>query len=132
MLILILVDITHQDDSSAKRAADFKDTDGFTATGKITQLKERWDTLCMLGLKVCCFPEGSKTWLIIKENQEHGIKTFKRTKTKITTDGQLHLGVVIGFIKYTVKKKSVSVDQGIVNLVWLCRPLVFTNTVEPV
>ena len=60
MLILILVDITHQDDSSAKRAADFKDTDGFTATGKITQLKERWDTLCMLGLKVAASLKGVK------------------------------------------------------------------------
>ena len=79
MLILMLVDITHQDDSSAKRAADFKDTDDFTATGKITQLKERWDTLCKLGLKFCCFPERSKTWLIIKENQEH--ETFGATKT---------------------------------------------------
>ena len=46
-LILMIVDISHQDDSSTKTAAY---ADDLTA-GKITQLKKWWDTLSQLGPK---------------------------------------------------------------------------------
>ena len=42
-LILMIVDITRQDDSSTKIAAY---ADGVTTAGKITQLKKWWNTLC--------------------------------------------------------------------------------------
>ena len=47
-LILMIVDITHQDDSSTKTTTY---ADDFTAAGKITQLKKCWDTLCQFGPK---------------------------------------------------------------------------------
>ena len=65
LLILMIVDITHQDDSSMKTAAY---ADDFTAAGKITQLKKWWDTLCQLGPKFDYYPEGRISWLIIKGN----------------------------------------------------------------
>ena len=63
-LILMIVDITYQDDSSTKTAAY---ADDFTTAGKITQLKKWWDTICQLGPKSGYYPESEKSWLIIKE-----------------------------------------------------------------
>ena len=42
----MIINITHEDDSSMKTAAY---ADDFTAVGKITQLKKWWDMLCQLG-----------------------------------------------------------------------------------
>ena len=57
----------------------------------ITQLKKWWDTLCQLGPKFGCYPEGGKSWLIIKGNQQYATYIFRRTSIKITTDGQWQL-----------------------------------------
>ena len=62
-LIFIIVNITHQDDSSTKTAGY---TNDFKAADKITQLKKWWDTLCQLGPKFDYYPKGGKSWLIIK------------------------------------------------------------------
>ena len=62
-LIFMIVNITHQDDSSTKTAGY---TDDFTAADKITQLKKWWDTLCQLGPKFDYYLKGEKSWLIIK------------------------------------------------------------------
>ena len=96
-LILMIVDIKHQDDSSTKTAAY---ADDFTAAGKITQLKKWWDTLCHLGPKFGYYPEGGKSWLIIKGYQKYAADIFRETSIKITTDGQQHLGAVIGSTEY--------------------------------
>ena len=51
-LILMIIDITHQDDSYTKTAAD---------DGKIIQLKKWWDALCQLSPKFGYYPEGVKS-----------------------------------------------------------------------
>ena len=84
-LILMIADITYQGDSSTKTATY---ADDFTAAGKITQLKKWWDTLCQLGSKIGHYPEGGKSWLIIKGNQQDAADIFRGTCIKITTDGQ--------------------------------------------
>ena len=56
-LIPMIVNITHQDDSSTKTAVY---ADDFTAAGNTTQLRKEWDTLCHLGPKFGYYPERWK------------------------------------------------------------------------
>ena len=93
----MIVDITHQDDSFTKTATY---ADDFTAAGKTTQLKKWWDTLCQLGPKLGYYPEGGKSWFIIKGNQQYAANIFRGTSIKIKTDGQRHLGAVTGSTEY--------------------------------
>ena len=67
-LILMIVDITRQDDSSTKTAAY---ADDFIAAGKITQLKKWWNSLYQHGTKFGYYPEGGKSWFLIKRNQQY-------------------------------------------------------------
>ena len=67
--------------------------DDLTAAGTIIRLSKWWETLCRLGPKFGYFPEGSKSWLIVKK------------KVVIITKGQQHLGAVIGL--ETFKQKYV-------------------------
>ena len=97
-MIPMMVDITSKIDDSTKTVAY---ADDVTAAGKIIQLKNWWKTLCMLGLKFGYYPEASKSWLIVKEKaKQRAFTAFKDTAIKITTEGQRHLGAVIGFSKY--------------------------------
>ena len=97
-MILMIVDITSKIDGSTKTAAY---TDDVTAAGKIIQLKNWWKTLCILGPKFGYYPEASKSWLLVKEKvKQRAFTVFKDTAIKITTEGQCHLGAVIGSSKY--------------------------------
>ena len=97
-MILMIVDITSKIDESTKTAAY---ADDVTAAGKIIQLKNWWKTLCNLGPKFGYYPEASKSWLIVKEtSKQQATSVFKDTKIQITTEGQRHLGAVIGSLKY--------------------------------
>ena len=92
-LILMIVDITRQDNSSTKTVAY---ADNFTAARKITQPKKWWDTLCQLGSKFGYYPEVGKSRLIIKRNQYYAADIFRRKSIKITTVGLPRLRTVIG------------------------------------
>ena len=96
-MILMIVDITRKIDDSTKTAA----YDDVSAAGKIIQLKNWWKKLCILGPKFGYYPEASKSWLIVKEKaKQRAFTVFKDTAIKITTEGQRHLGAVIGSSKY--------------------------------
>ena len=62
--------------------------------------KKWWDTLYQLGPKFGHYPEGGKSWLILKRNQEYAADIFRGTSIKITADGQRRLGAVIGSTEY--------------------------------
>ena len=97
-MILMIVDITSKTDDSTKTAAY---ADDVTAAGKIIQLKNWWKTLCILDPKFGYYPKASKPWLIVKEKaKQRAFTVFKGTTNKITTEGQRHLGAVIGSSKY--------------------------------
>ena len=117
-LILMIVDIIHQDDSSTKTAAF---ADDFTAGGKIAQLKKWWNTLCHLGPKFGYYPEGGKSWLIIKGNQQYAADIFCGTSIKITTYGQRHLGAVIESTEYKHIYIQEKISQWIKELQMLCK-----------
>ena len=63
-VILTLVEETSQVDNTTKTAAY---ADDLTAAETNVHLRNCWDTLCRLGPKFSYFPEGSKSWLIVKE-----------------------------------------------------------------
>ena len=54
----------------------------------------------MLGPKLGYYSEASKSWLIDEEKaKQRAFTVLKDTAIKITTEGQRHLGVVIGSSK---------------------------------
>ena len=82
-LILILVEIRMQDNSHRKTAAY---ADDLTVAGPIDQIRIWWNTICRLDPKFGYFPEGSKSWIIGRENAKERAQTiFDNTKIKITS-----------------------------------------------
>ena len=116
----MIVEITSHADNTTKTAAY---ADDITAAGKIIQLKHWWDTLCELGPKFGYYPEARKSWLtIIKEHtREHANVTFKDTNIQISSEGQRHLGAVIGSIKYKHDYIQEKIDLWIRELRVLCK-----------
>ena len=93
-LILMLVEIRMRDNNHTKTAAY---ADDLTVARPIDQIRIWWNTLCRLGPKFGYFLEGSKSWIIVRENAKERAQTiFDNTKIKIITDGQRRLGAVIG------------------------------------
>ena len=71
-----------------------------------------WKTLCILGPKFGYYPEASKSWLIVKEKaKQRAFTVFKDTAIKITTEGQRHLGAVIGSSKYKREYVQNKIDE---------------------
>ena len=84
--------------------------DDSSAGGKLEQIKKWWDKLCEMGPMYGYFPKASKTILILKDAAllPHAKMLFAKTGMKIITDGQRHLGAVIGsdqYKKYYVTEK---------------------------
>ena len=97
-MILLTVYITSKVNDSTKTATY---ADDVTAAGKIIQLKNWWKKPCILDPKFRYYPEALKSWLIVKEKaKQRAFTVFKDTAIKITTEGQRHLGAVIGTSKY--------------------------------
>ena len=73
-------------------------------------MRRWWNKLNEEGPKYGYFPKGSKTILIVKANLEEKAKNiFKDTDVTITTEGERHLGAVIGsetFRRQYVSKKN--------------------------
>ena len=113
-LILMLVEIRMQDNNHTKTAAY---ADDLTVAGPIDQIRIWWNTLCRLGPKFGYFPEGSKSWIIVRENAKERAQTiFDNTKIKITTDGQRHLGAVIGTANFKQNYMKEKINQWIQEL----------------
>ena len=84
--------------------------DDSSAGGLLDQIKVWWDKLCEMGPKFGYFPKASKTVLILRDPAllPHAKMLFAKTGVQIITDGQRHLGAVIGsdvYRKYYVSEK---------------------------
>ena len=113
-LILMLVEIRMQDNNHTKTAAY---ADDLTVAGPIDQIRIWWNTLCRLGPKFAYFPEGSKSYIIVRENAKERVQTiFDNTKIKIATDGQRHLGAVIGTANFKQNFMKEKINQWIQKL----------------
>ena len=78
--------------------------DDSSAAGKLEEMKKWWDILCAMGPKYGYFPLATKTILIVKEDQEEKAReVFGQTGISITTEGERHLGAVIGSEEYKQK-----------------------------
>ena len=113
-LILMLVEIRMQDNNHTKTTAY---ADDLTVAGPIDQIRIWWNTLCRLGPKFGYFPEGSKSWITVRENAKERAQTiFDNKKIKITTDGQRHLGAVTGTANFKQNYMKEKINQWIQEL----------------
>ena len=73
------------------------------------EMRKLWDVLCKGGPSYGYFPLPAKTVLIVKhEYKELALEAFEGTGVKITTEGERHMGAVIGsetFKELYVKEK---------------------------
>jgi hypothetical protein len=75
--------------------------DDLTSAGKIQGLRQWWDQVVIEGPKYGYYPEPSKTWLIVKEEEHEGaLRIFQGTNVKITTAGKRHLGAPLGSMEF--------------------------------
>ena len=83
--------------------------DDAVAVGRITDLRDWWEKLTILGPKYGYFPNPSKTWLVTKEGLCHSAASiFDSTGVNVTPDGRPYLGAAIGspaFISNYVETK---------------------------
>ena len=71
--------------------------DDSSAAGKIMEMKKWWDVLNHTGPQYGYFPLPKKTILIVKpEFEQQAREVFSNTEVKITTEGERHMGAVIG------------------------------------
>ena len=86
--------------STAVNSQDCKQVwyaDDSSAAGKLMEMRKWWDVLCETGPKYGYVPLPKKTILIVKpEFKAQAEQIFKNTKVKITTEGERHMGAVIG------------------------------------
>ena len=71
--------------------------DDITAAGKCVSLRTWWDHITSIGPYFGYFPQPAKSWLIVKrEHLSRAEECFVGTNIQITTEGERHLGAVIG------------------------------------
>ena len=110
----MLVEIRMQDNNHTKTAAY---ADDLTVAGPIDQIRIWWNALCTLGRKFGYFPKGSKSWIIVREKPKELAQTiFDNTEINITTDGQRHLGAVIGTKNFKQSYTKEKINQWIQEL----------------
>ena len=81
-------------ESSAKQVWYADDASG---AGKLDDIKTWWVRLNDMGPDLGYYPNEKKCWLIVKPGREQAAKdVFEGTKINITSQGQKHLGAVIG------------------------------------
>ena len=113
-LIFMLVEIRMQDNNHTKTAAYAGD---LTVAGPIDQIRIWWNRLCRSGPKFGYFSEGSKLWIAVRENAKERAQTISdNTKIKIATDGQRHLGTVIGTASFKKNYMKEKINQWIQEL----------------
>ena len=62
---------------------------------QLTTLRNGW-----LSSKFGYYPEGGKSWLVIRENAEERAESIFKHQYKITTEGKRHLATVNGTTNY--------------------------------
>ena len=71
--------------------------DDSTGGGNILNLKRWWDSLLVLGTRCGYFLNGTKSWLVVKEDAVVTAReVFNGSDIHITTEGHHYLGGVIG------------------------------------
>ena len=75
--------------------------DDASGAGRVSQIKDWWDALNILGPNLGYFPKDEKCWIIVKPEKEESVReAFRRTAIKVTVHGQKHLGAALGSREY--------------------------------
>ena len=81
-------------DHGVKHAAFADDLGG---AGELWHLRRWWDNIVIVGPKLGYYPNGSKSWLVVKPiKEEKARQIFRDTNIKVTTEGQSYLEGYIG------------------------------------
>ena len=95
-------------DEKARQAAY---ADDLTGSGTIEELKKWWDLVIQYGPFIGYTAKPCKSWLIVKEEYlELAQRTFEGTGLQITTEGQRHLGAVVGSKQYKDEYVTKKID----------------------
>ena len=71
--------------------------DDLAGGSKLERLRDWWDRTVQFGPAFGYYPKSSKSWLIIKEEEETRAKDiFQGTGINITTHGKKYLGGFVG------------------------------------
>ena len=91
--------ITHLNGCSNAKQCWF--ADDATGVGLIEELKEWWDVLNDVGPTIGYSPNAKKCWLITRpDKEETARKVFAGTAVNLSSQGQRHLGAVLGSREY--------------------------------
>ena len=91
--------ITHLNGCSNAKQCWF--ADDATGEGLIEELKEWWDVLNDVRPTIGYLPNAKKCWLITKpDKEETARKVFAGTAVNVSSQGQRHLGAVLGSREY--------------------------------
>ena len=72
-------------------------TDDATGGGPLLALRSWWENLNKVGPSYGYYPNGSKTWLIVKlEEYGNATNVFSGTNVQISIQGKRHLGAALG------------------------------------
>ena len=86
--------------------------DDCTAAGSISDVRKWWNEIFSLSPGYGYFPNGSKTYLIVKpEYEEQAHTLFTGSDIKVTTRGHRHLGAVVGSAAFKDKYVRKHVDE---------------------
>ena len=96
--------------------------DDLTGSGTIAELKVWWDLVIEYGPFIGYYAKPSKSWLIVKEEyRQLAETTFTGTGLQITTEGQRHLGAVVGSAEYKEEYVRSKIDGWIEELKMLSK-----------
>ena len=100
--------VPHKMKEKARQAAYADDLMG---SGTIDELKIWWDLVIRVGPFIGYYAKPSKSWLIVKPGYlEYAKRVFARSGLQITTDGQRHLGAVVGSEQYRAEYVKMKID----------------------
>ena len=100
--------------------------DDATGASSLGELKKWWGVLNESGPSLGYFPNAKKCWLIVKPKKEEAARDlFGQTSINIPTQGQKHLGAVLGLRSYLEEYVSEKADDWVGHVV---KPAEFAAT----
>ena len=97
-LLKFLLDFISVNELNAKELAF---ADDFMVDGKFSSIKDYWSQLTSVASKYCYFPEASKSYLIVKEDElPSATMLFGNSNVNITVEGKRLLEAIVGSESY--------------------------------
>lgn len=86
--------------------------DDATSASTCSSLRAWWDHISEIGPLFGYYPNGSKTYLVVKpDHGEHASRLFADTDVHVTTYGKRHLGAALGSRTFTEEYVSTKVQE---------------------